>query len=136
MRGIIGLEINKWNYRRLSDAVNPCLINKRQIKRTEMKYEIRIGFIIGILTMISILTNAQIKVIDSLTQEYISSVNLYADNGSLLGATNIAGEVVLDSLKQENSSSLTFQHVAYNSMMLPFSVVKTMGKIKMVSPIN
>ncbi|WP_286735834.1 MULTISPECIES: hypothetical protein [Sphingobacterium] len=97
-----------------------------------MKFEIRIGFIIGILTMISVLTNAQIKVIDSLTQEPISGVNLYADNGSLLGATNIAGEAVLDSLKQEKTVNLTFQHVAYSSLMVPFSEVKTMGKIKMV----
>lgn len=97
-----------------------------------MKYEIRIGFIIWILMMISVLTNAQIKVIDSLTQEPISGVNLYADNGSLLGATNIAGEVVLDSLKQKKTANLTFQHVAYSSLMVPFSEVKTMGKIKMV----
>lgn len=97
-----------------------------------MKFEIRIGFITGILMMISVLINAQIKVIDSLTQEPISGVNLYADNGSLLGATNIAGEVVLDSLKQEKTANLTFQHVAYSSSMVPFSEVKTMGKIKMV----
>ncbi|WP_293886151.1 MULTISPECIES: hypothetical protein [unclassified Sphingobacterium] len=97
-----------------------------------MKYEIRIGFIIGILTMISILTNAQIKVIDSLTQESISGVNLYADNGSLLGATNIVGEVMLDSLKQEKTVNLTFQHVAFSSLTVPFSEVKTVGKIKMV----
>lgn len=97
-----------------------------------MKFEIRIGFVIGILTMISVLANAQIKVIDSLTQEPISGVNLYADNGSLLGATNIAGEVVLDSLKQEKTVNLTFQHVAYSSLMVPFSEVKTMGKIKIV----
>lgn len=75
---------------------------------------------------------AQIRIIDSLSGEPVPLVNIYAEDGTLLGVANTAGELVLDSLKQNVNSMIILQHISYNNYQASIASFHNEKLVKLV----
>ncbi|ULT24660.1 carboxypeptidase-like regulatory domain-containing protein [Sphingobacterium sp. E70] len=47
--------------------------------------------------------------------EPVPLVNIYAEDGTLLGVANAKGEFAIDSLRQNASAKIILQHISYNN---------------------
>ena len=56
---------------------------------------------------------AQIKIVDSLSKNPISGVNIYTDAGMLIGSSDLNGLVYLDSLSDYHSKTISLNHISY-----------------------
>ena len=75
---------------------------------------------------------AQIKLVDSLTQEPVVAVNVFSIDGVLLGVSDAEGQVNLDNLHGKSENSVTVQHVAYQNKKIPDSTLFSMDTIYLV----
>lgn len=72
---------------------------------------ISIFFLIFFSSIFSVI--AQIKIVDSLSNNPISGVNIYTDAGMLIGSSDLNGLVYLDSLSDYQSKTITLNHISY-----------------------
>lgn len=94
-------------------------------------------FFILLLLHSFVIAYSQHTVRDSLTHEKISFVEIYSDNGNLIGLTNSQGEISTQ-LNSEISASktnfLTFIHPTFNNKIIPVKLFKN-NPIVYLSPI-
>jgi len=75
---------------------------------------------------------AQIRIVDSLSGEPVPLVNIYAEDGTLLGVANAKGEFVIDSLRQNGSAKIILQHISYNNYQELSSELRKEKLIKLI----
>ncbi|QIH33711.1 carboxypeptidase-like regulatory domain-containing protein [Sphingobacterium sp. DR205] len=75
---------------------------------------------------------AQIRIIDSLSGEPVPSVNIYTEDGTLLGVADTKGEIALDSLRKNANSVLILQHISYNNYQETIGSLRKEKLVKLI----
>lgn len=75
---------------------------------------------------------AQIRIVDSLSGEPVPLVNIYAEDGTLLGVANAKGEFAIDSLRQNANAKIILQHISYNNYQESFAELRKEKLVKLV----
>ncbi|MDM1047616.1 hypothetical protein [Sphingobacterium hotanense] len=81
----------------------------------------RIAVLLFILLSCLNTLQAQIQVVDSLSNTRIAGANVYTDSGLLIGSSDLNGEIHLDSLQAANASTITLNHISYQNLDLPYA---------------
>ncbi|WP_164123559.1 carboxypeptidase-like regulatory domain-containing protein [Sphingobacterium sp. xlx-130] len=77
---------------------------------------------------LSNLTNGQIRVLDSLTLEPISGVNIYFDDGELLAISSSEGQVNINNIQNE-TRNLSLQHIGYENKGISYGSFKQSDRV-------
>ena len=72
---------------------------------------------------------AQLKLVDSLSQEPVVAANIFSADGVLLAVSNAAGLVHADDLRKGSKDSVTVQHVAYQNKVLSDSLFRSSAAV-------